>query len=373
MRICTLVVFSLTEGYRNFFFIKHILPLNTSHPLNANLSKLTINSFSTRPINPPSQSTLSPPYQPTDHFHIHKNTNNSIVQSSHRYGFTALLTNQYRNDYPLNTTMVEETVLLPPLLKELPSIQAEFKRKMGNPLAPDGTRRAVVVMVANEGVMDLVLNYICSAEDSGIDLKSIMVFVGSERDVKLIENMGAQALYNTALGSMPAKAAVAYLDKTFSRMMWFKVTSIFLGKHRYHNTKQNETKLIPCNNLTLPFSPTSRFLATSCGFDALFQDVDLVWTQNPIPYLRSLDADISFMDDGARTPRYTPFFVNSGFYFVKYNERTLYFQEKMMKTSACEIGRTHSHQSVLIRHISESHHLGDITYPNPLDILAHGI
>ena len=90
----------------------------------------------------------------------------------------------------------------------------------------------------------------------------------------------------------------------------------------------------------------------------MFQDVDLVWTQNPIPYLRSLDADISFMDDGARTPRYTPFFVNSGFYFVKYNARTMYFQEKMMKTSACEIGRTHSHQSVLIRHISESHHLG---------------
>ena len=116
---------------------------------------------------------------------------------------------------------------------------------MGNPLAPDGTRRAVVVMVANEGVMDLVLNYICSAEDSGIDLKSIMVFVGSERDVKLIENMGAQALYNTALGSMPPKAAVAYLDKTFSRMMWFKVTSIFLGKNKHNNTNESNLMLQP--------------------------------------------------------------------------------------------------------------------------------
>lgn len=44
----------------------------------------------------------------------------------------------------------------------------------------------------------------------------------------------------------------------------------------------------------------------------LFQDVDLVWTHDPVPYFRSIDADISFMDDGARTPRYTPFFVNSG-------------------------------------------------------------
>ena len=58
-----------------------------------------------------------------------------------------------------------------------------------------------------------------------------------------------------------------------------------------------------------------------------------------------------------RTPRYTPFFVNSGFYFVKYNERTLYMFEKMMKCGASEIGQTHSHQSVLIRHIAEAHHL----------------
>jgi hypothetical protein len=63
------------------------------------------------------------------------------------------------------------------------------------------------------------------------------------------------------------------------------------------------------------------------------------------------------MDDGARTPRYTPFFVNSGFYFVKYNERTLYMFETFMKCAASEIGQTHSHQSVLIRHIAESHHL----------------
>lgn len=63
------------------------------------------------------------------------------------------------------------------------------------------------------------------------------------------------------------------------------------------------------------------------------------------------------MDDGARTPRYTPFFVNSGFYFVKHNNRTLFMFEKMMKCGASEIGQTHSHQSVLIRHIAEAHHL----------------
>lgn len=66
------------------------------------------------------------------------------------------------------------------------------------------------------------------------------------------------------------------------------------------------------------------------------------------------------MDDGARTPRYTPFFVNSGFYYVKHNARTLFMFEKMMKCGASEIGQTHSHQSVLIRHIAEAHHLAGL-------------
>ena len=63
------------------------------------------------------------------------------------------------------------------------------------------------------------------------------------------------------------------------------------------------------------------------------------------------------MDDGQISPRYTPFYVNSGFYFVQYNNRTLFLFEKMIKCGASEIQRTHSHQQVLIRHISEAHHL----------------
>ena len=60
------------------------------------------------------------------------------------------------------------------------------------------------------------------------------------------------------------------------------------------------------------------------------------------------------MDDGARTPRYTPFFVNSGFYYIKYNAKTRYFQEKMLKCAASEIGYTHSHQAFMIRQLSEA-------------------
>ena len=114
---------------------------------------------------------------------------------------------------------------------------------------------------------------------------------------------------------MPSHAAYGYLDKTFSRMMWFKVTSVYL--------------------------------ALTSGFDVLFQDVDLVWMKDPVPYLRNLTYDISFMDDGARTPRYTPFFVNSGFFYMKYNERTLFFQEKMMKCKVCRFTALYAGQDFI--------------------------
>eukprot|EP01031_Cornospumella_fuschlensis_P037843 gene37843-45971_t len=180
-------------------------------------------------------------------------------------------------------------------------------------------------MVANEGVLDLLLNFMCSAESIKLDLTSVIVFVGDQSHVPLVENMGARAMFSPSLGSMPTKAAGFYLDATFSRMMWYKTTSVYLALYS--------------------------------GFDVLFQDVDLVWLKNPFPYFNEIDTDMIFMDDGARTPRYTPFFVNSGFYYIKHNERTLYMFESMTKAAPSEIGQTHSHQSVLIRHISESHHL----------------
>ena len=78
---------------------------------------------------------------------------------------------------------------------------------------------------------------------------------------------------------------------------------------------------------------------------------------DPFPFLRNIpDADIAFMDDGAKSPRFAPYFSNSGFYYVKRNERTRYLMEKMLK-SICEIAFTHSHQATLMRHMVESHHV----------------
>ncbi len=81
-----------------------------------------------------------------------------------------------------------------------------------------------------------------------------------------------------------------------------------------------------------------------------------MWVMDPIPLLRSYPEDVVFMDDGARSPRFAPLFVNSGFYFMRSNPRTLYFQELMFK-AYWEIVKSHSHQSALINHLIEAHDL----------------
>jgi len=98
------------------------------------------------------------------------------------------------------------------------------------------------------------------------------------------------------------------------------------------------------------------YLASASGFDVLFQDADLVWMIDPIPYLHSLKEDAIFMDDGARTPRFTPFFANTGFYFLRHNYRISHMMERVLR-GVGEIGQTHSHQATLNRHLTETQSL----------------
>ena len=147
----------------------------------------------------------------------------SFVQLSHRVGYTALKTDQYMEDFFTKHSFSEERALLAPVLRLYTQLTEEFLALMGSPQRGDA-RRTATIMVANEGVMDLLLNFVCSAEGAGIDLRDVMVFVGREESVTLVRAMGVQAMYSPALGSMPAQAAGGYLDSTFARMMWFKVT-----------------------------------------------------------------------------------------------------------------------------------------------------
>ena len=47
----------------------------------------------------------------------------------------------------------------------------------------------------NSGVMDLLLNFMCSAKAAKIDLSDTLVYVGQASDIKLVENLGVYLSY----------------------------------------------------------------------------------------------------------------------------------------------------------------------------------
>jgi hypothetical protein len=142
----------------------------------------------------------------------------------------------------------------------------------------------VVVLTCNLGQSEMFLNFVCNARAKGIDLSNVVMFATDEGTVKLSQDLGIPVWYDDAIyGKMPQSAAGYYGDKVFSRMMLAKVY---------------------CVHLVL-----------NSGFNVLFQDVDVVWFQNPVPYFESKEAegwDMMFQDDGNRQERYAPYCANSG-------------------------------------------------------------
>ncbi len=139
---------------------------------------------------------------------------------------------------------------------------------------------------------------------------SSFIFIYSEI-VPLIEATGAMGLYHIGYASVSRTASTDYLDRVFVDMMWYKTFSVYLLLRRKINI--------------------------------LFQDVDLVWFRDPMSYFRDYIAQTKersdmtgshpeafFSDDGQRSMRYTPFYANSGFYYLLSTERSINFAWAIM-------------------------------------------
>jgi Nucleotide-diphospho-sugar transferase len=78
-------------------------------------------------------------------------------------------------------------------------------------------------------------------------------------------------------------------------------------------------------------------LVSSLGYDFIFQDVDVVWYKHPIQYFADDNGanafDIYFQEDGARTLMFAPYDANSGFYFVRNNERTRHYLTSVLMSA----------------------------------------
>uniref|UniRef100_A0A7S2MNR5 Nucleotide-diphospho-sugar transferase domain-containing protein n=1 Tax=Octactis speculum TaxID=3111310 RepID=A0A7S2MNR5_9STRA len=177
-------------------------------------------------------------------------------------------------------------------------------------------KKTVIVMCLNQGNLDLVFNFICSCRNLNIDIRNLIVFAADELTHKTLTTFGVQSYWHVGLGDFPAAAARAYGDATFVSLMWLKVVSVFL-----------------VNDL---------------GFNQIFQDADLVWFKDPMPYFwnQSAEMDTFWQDDGARSNRFSPLFANSGFYFVRNTEPAKHFVYSLL-ISFHEIMAVRSHQHVL--------------------------
>ncbi|OEU06100.1 hypothetical protein FRACYDRAFT_202684 [Fragilariopsis cylindrus CCMP1102] len=184
--------------------------------------------------------------------------------------------------------------------------------------------KSMVVMVCNKGQAHLFHNFVCNARSKGLDLSRIIMFATDKYTVQLCHDLNIHVYYDeTIFGAMPEIAARRYGDKIFSQMMMAKVYCVHL--------------------------------VMSLGYDVLFQDVDVIWNQNPLEYLTTKESkewDMMFQDDGSRQARYNPYSPNTGFYFVRNTPLTMYFFGSLLRMGDL-ISATKSHQAALSALLAE--------------------
>jgi Nucleotide-diphospho-sugar transferase len=185
----------------------------------------------------------------------------------------------------------------------------------------------IIVMVCNHGQSELLVNFVCSAKARGHDISGILVFSTDKETEEISKNLGLATFYDENLfGDVPKKFAEEFGDATYERTILPKV-------HCVH-------------------------LVGMLGYDYLFQDVDIVWYRHPIDYfgqlqsLSSFDKDIYMQDDGSHSPMYAPYAGNTGFYYVRNNERTQHFMNQFL-VSGDLILLTGTHQAPFITVLSE--------------------
>ncbi|KAL7539259.1 hypothetical protein ACHAXR_010753 [Thalassiosira sp. AJA248-18] len=201
-----------------------------------------------------------------------------------------------------------------------------------NQLLQKMNQKAIVVLTCNHGQSELLMNFACSARARGFDLRNVLVFPTDLETKELAEGLGLTTFYEESLmASIPKAEAASYGDSVFTSVMFAKVLCVQL--------------------------------VNELGYDLLFQDADVVWYKDPLDYFhdKSLpEFDMYFQDDGSRQERYTPYSANTGFYFIRSNDKTRHFFRHLLY-SADLIDAWKSHQQVLIAMLAEHNSLMGLT------------
>ena len=94
-------------------------------------------------------------------------------------------------------------------------------------------------------------------------------------------------------------------------------------------------------------------MVNALGHDMLFLDVDIALYRDPLPYFASKTGfDMYFQHNGLHKTRFAPLGANSGFYFVRYNEKTRHFFSVFSRMGDLVLA-TRSHQAALTMLLNE--------------------
>ncbi|MFC1852297.1 putative nucleotide-diphospho-sugar transferase [candidate division CSSED10-310 bacterium] len=173
----------------------------------------------------------------------------------------------------------------------LHAFEAERKRrhhKLGLLLKQQNQHNVVLVMMLNQGHLDLFRNWVRSCDDRGIEVRSwTLVFAVDADAANGVEQLGFTSYFDpTSYGEHGKDAVKVFGDMQFRSLM-FQKTAIVKD-------------------------------VLDLGYSLLFQDVDVVWKKDPLPYFLHPSRqrfDARFMYDGQNN-MHAPLHVNTGFFWL---------------------------------------------------------
>jgi hypothetical protein len=235
-------------------------------------------------------------------------------------------------------TLVAYLIRLDKVLKDLKPIAQK--------VAQDNN---IVVMVCNHGQSELLMNFACSARARGFDLHQVLVFSTDLETKALAEGLGMVAFYD----QMVRKQSLLVCSRWINCSQSFYVATQFEKIPKAHAAYYADETFAGIMMAKLYCVHMINLL----GYNLLFQDVDVIWYRNPLGFFSNTtspyyDYDIYFQDDGARTVRYGPYSPNSGFYYVRYNDRTEYFFHSLLMAGNI-IAQSGSHQNAVSAVLNE--------------------
>ena len=122
-----------------------------------------------------------------------------------------------------------------PLFKQIHSVDDKLLDKLTSNGYQPNSNEDIIVMVVNDGELDMFMNFVCSCKAHGITLERVLVFCGSQEIVPLVEVTGAMGFYHTSFAAVNRAASEIYLDRTFVDMMWYKAFSVWLVLRLHYN------------------------------------------------------------------------------------------------------------------------------------------